>query len=270
MKDVVIGVISSYKFEVIKPWVNSLDNCGFAGHKVMICYDDISDDVIQELTNRNYIIVKPTKPFLINSHMVVVERFYHIWRFLQQECDYRYVISTDVKDVVFQKNPSSWLENYMGGKFINVGCESVCYKYEQWGKDNITKSFGIEIFDFVKDELIFNAGTVAGCAHAIRDFFLNIYICSNASYELFSDQAAMNILLNMSVYKSIVRFTMSEEGWAAQLGITGKQSKCQSIVEPRPILQGDVVCTSKGEPFVLVHQYDRIPEWKNIIAKKYD
>jgi len=34
-------------------------------------------------------------------------------------------------------------------------------------------------------------------------------------------------------------------------------------------MKDDVVCTSTGEPFYLVHQYDRVPEWRKIIEKKY-
>jgi hypothetical protein len=31
-----------------------------------------------------------------------------------------------------------------------------------------------------------------------------------------------------------------------------------------------MICTSTGKPFAIVHQYDRVPEWKNIIEKKYE
>jgi hypothetical protein len=29
------------------------------------------------------------------------------------------------------------------------------------------------------------------------------------------------------------------------------------------------VCTSNEQVFSLVHQYDRVPEWKELIEKKY-
>jgi hypothetical protein len=35
MKDIVVGCITGYDFEKIKPWVNSLDRCGFDGVKAM-------------------------------------------------------------------------------------------------------------------------------------------------------------------------------------------------------------------------------------------
>jgi len=30
-----------------------------------------------------------------------------------------------------------------------------------------------------------------------------------------------------------------------------------------------IVCNSKGEPFTIVHQYDRYEPWKEILLKKY-
>jgi hypothetical protein len=52
MKDVVVGFITGYDFDKIKPWVNSLDRCGFTGQKAMIVYN-VSYDVVDELVKRN-------------------------------------------------------------------------------------------------------------------------------------------------------------------------------------------------------------------------
>ena len=42
-----------------------------------------------------------------------------------------------------------------------------------------------------------------------------------------------------------------------------------NLLEPQPYLDGDIVKTSIGIPFTLVHQYDRIPEWKSVLEAKY-
>jgi hypothetical protein len=67
---------------------------------------------------------------------------------------------------------------------------------------------------------------------------------------------------------------MSESGWAAQLGTTVDPSKVESfkpfLMEESPILVGDQVCTSTGKPHVIVHQYDRVPEWRKVIEAKYE
>jgi hypothetical protein len=87
------------------------------------------------------------------------------------------------------------------------------------------------------------------------------------------DQAALNVVLNTSVYKNVTNFAMSEDGYATQLGTTGPQIADKYghlLVEKSPILVDDKVCTSDGTPFAIVHQCDRVPEWKEIIEKKYE
>jgi hypothetical protein len=183
------------------------------------------------------------------------------------------VIALDPKDVVFQSNPSDWLEKNMGDKKINVGCESVRYEDETWGRSNLLESFGDVLYDRCKENLIFNCGTVAGDWKTMSEMFLNIYLMSVGSPNQTPDQAALNVLLSFDVYKNVTRFTMSEEGWACQAGTTIDERLLQyhrdKLVEPQPYLDGDIVKTSTGIPFVLVHQYDRIPEWNEIISKKF-
>ena len=285
MNDIVVGCITGYNFDKIKPWVNSLDNCGFDGTKAMICYN-VDYDTVDELVKRNYSILafgKDEENRKLNypkeNFSIVVERFLHLWYLLKRfKGQYKNIITTDVKDVIFQTNPSEWLDKNLGDKQINVACESIRYKDENWGTNNLMKSFGTLIHEECNENLIYNAGTISGNFDTMVDFFLNIYMLCNGTQHFIEggggpDQAALNVLLNMKSYKDITNFAKSEDGWAAQLGTTGPQIAHQygdKIVEPNPILEGDMVCTSNGTPFALVHQYDRVPEWKEIIEKKYE
>ena len=284
MKDVIVGCITGYTFEKIKPWVNSLDRCGFDGLKVMICYN-VDYDVVEELTKRNYTIFAfrkndDAKKFEYRENFsIVVERFLHLWYFLKEfKGQYRYIITTDVKDVVFQTNPSTWLEQNIGNKEINVACESIKYCDEDWGTQNLYKSFGPLIHNYCEQNLIYNAGTISGKFDTMIDLFLNIYMVCNGTNHFIDggggpDQAALNVLLSMKAYKEITNFAMSEDGYAAQLGTTGPQvanKYANKLIEPSPILINDMICTSKGIPFSIVHQYDRVPTWKEMIEKKYD
>ena len=284
MEDIVVGCITGYNFDKIRPWVNSLDTCGFTGTKAMICYD-VDYDTVDELVKRKYTILafgkdEEKRRFKYKEDFsIVVERFLHMWYLLKRfKGQYRYIITTDVKDVVFQTNPSTWLENNIGDKEINVACESIRYKDEEWGSHNLMKAFGALIHDHNKDNLIYNAGTISGKFDTMTDLFLNIYmLCNGTSHYTEGgggpDQAALNILLNMKPYKDITNFAMSDDGYAAQLGTTGPQIAGKygsKLVDKSPILVDNTVCTSDGTPFAIVHQYDRVPEWKKIIEAKYE
>jgi len=284
MKDIVVGCITGYDFEKIKPWVNSLDRCGFDGTKAMICYN-VDYETAEELVKRDYTVLAfkkndEEKRFEYRDQFsIVVERFLHLWYLLKRfQGQYRYIVTTDVKDVIFQTNPSEWLEKNIGDKEINVACESIRYRDEDWGNHNLLKSFGNMIHDHNVNNLIYNAGTISGKFETMVDLFLNIYMLCNSTNHWIDggggpDQAALNVLLNMKPYKDITNFAMSEDGYAAQLGTTGPQvagKYADKLVEKSPILLDNMICTSDGKPFSIVHQYDRVPEWKEIIEKKYE
>jgi hypothetical protein len=42
-----------------------------------------------------------------------------------------------------------------------------------------------------------------------------------------------------------------------------------ATAEPEPKFEDGIVKTSLGRPFAIVHQYDRVPEWKEFIKQKY-
>lgn len=286
--DLVIGAITNYSFSHIKNWVNSLDRCGFTGTKAMLCYN-IKFDVAQELAQRGYAILAfnqdpETKDLTYPGEFNIVrERFLHMWYFLnrlENKSDYRYLIATDVKDVIFQRNPSEWLENNVLDPYkkINVACESIRYKDEPWGRNNLYESFGPLVYDQLKDHYIYNCGTLSGRFSYMLDLFLHIYHTSLGAPMHVpggggADQAALNVLINSYPYKDVTRFTVANEAWAAQLGTTADPNKINEfrphLREGEPILKDGLVCTEHGTPFYLVHQYDRVPAWKSMIDEKF-
>jgi hypothetical protein len=287
MKDLVIGAITGYNFDAIRPWVNSLDRSGFAGDKAMICYN-VSFETVDELSKRGYKVfgferneeerrLEYTKP----GFNIVCERFHHLWSILQNfKSQYRYVITTDVKDVVFQRNPSEWLENNLGVKKVNASSESMYYKEEEHSNFALYSNYGPAIYGTFCDKLIYNAGVMSGDFDTMVDLFMQIYLLCDAAPSHWNqhgggpDQPAYNILAHSKPLSDIIRYTPSEDGWAAQLGTTGPYSGGlgrygSKIVEPAPIMIDGKVCTTEGAPFYIVHQYDRIPEWKSIILEQY-
>jgi hypothetical protein len=42
-------------------------------------------------------------------------------------------------------------------------------------------------------------------------------------------------------------------------------------LEDEPVFSPDTgkVCNSSGKEFYIVHQYDRVPEWKKFVSEKY-
>ena len=206
--------------------------------------------------------------------MVHVERFIHIYKLLKDNL-YRYVITTDVKDVIFQKNPSEWLEqNLSKEERLVFSSESMKYKDEPWGRENLTQCYGQGIYEDFKNNTIFNVGVLAGRGYAMRDLTLQLFLnCINRPIPIV-DQAVFNVMISRHPYLDSSMYTVSEDGWACQLGTTADPSKIDSfrpfLLEPSPKMEGDKVLTSTGKEYIIVHQYDRVPEWKKVIEAKYD
>jgi len=278
-RDLIIGAYTNYNWDQIKYWANSIDRCGFTGDKAMIVYN--SDKVtVQRLLDLGFKVwAFNTDPNTGNYYwsqdlVIVVQRFYHLWYYLDQlpANSYRYVISTDVKDVVFQTNPSEWLEQNIGNNSIVASCESLCYKDEPWGSDNMQGSYPM-VWNRIKDQPIWNCGVQAGTVAALRDLWLSIWLTCRAGGRANSDQAAYNLLLNTVAWSNITMRAYSESGWACQAGTTVDPTKIvnfrPNLLEPEPTWDGSFARTSTGDIHAILHQWDRIPTWKPEIEKRY-
>ena len=278
-KDLIVGVYTNYTWDKIKFWVNSIDQSGFKGDKMMVVYNSDAASV-KMLASKGFKVYGfnqyPTTGdlFFPGQFAVVVRRFLDLWGFFTRMdlSQYRYVIHTDVKDVVFQTNPSDWLTANMGKAKILASCESLQYQHEPWGIDNLTRSFPM-IVDVLKDKPIWNCGVQAGDPTVMRDLWLTIYNMSTGNAIHNPDQAAYNILMNLEPYKSVTKYAMSEDGWACQAGTTFDPAKIQAflphLLEAQPTWINGYACTSKGKKHAVLHQYDRIPAWRQVIEARY-
>ena len=278
MKDCIVGCATNYDWSKLKYWVNSINASGFEGDKVLILMN-CDKDTVQKVNDAGFSIIAFNQDGQGNltyqsQLMVHVERFIHIYKLLKDNL-YRYVITTDVKDVIFQKNPSEWLEqNLVKEEHLVFSSESMKYKDEPWGRENLTQCYGQGIYEDFKNNTIFNVGVLAGRGYAMRDLVLQLFLnCINRPIPIV-DQAVFNVMISRHPYIESSMYTASETGWACQLGTTADPSKIDSfrpyLLEPSPKLEGDKVLTSTGIEYTIVHQYDRVPEWKKVIEAKYD
>jgi hypothetical protein len=282
--DAVVGCISGLRFEQIAPWVASLDACGFRGRRIVI-HVRADSETVAELDRRGY---ETYDAWYLHSagncilkqnpqHAEIsVNRFYYVWYFLSQiaVASYpRYVMAIDVGDVVFQRNPSLWLEQKLEGKRLVVGCESLRFEDEPWNAQTMQECYGPHVWEAHRHKLIYNAGTIAGEFRTMMDLCLQVYLLSPGDRVPYSDQQALNLLLGSEVYRDITCFASSEDGWACQAGTTADPNLLPKVGPlltcPAPLFDGEFVRTGAGEIFTLVHQYNRIPEWDSALKARY-
>lgn len=278
--DLVIGATSGYEFETLRPWVRSLERSGFNGRKVVLVGNG-RRELLDALTRRGYEVVTravtadgdayhPDAAF--RDEDVSVERFGWLWAYLSgepraREC--RYVIAVDTRDAVFQADPARWLEANLGDKELCVSSEAVTYADEPWNRQSLLDEFGPAVHRHLLDGVVWNAGVIGGTAAMVRDLCLNVHLLCRASRAHYGDQAAVNVSLSMEPFRRLTRFAASEDGWACHAGTMFDPAMNGHRREPQPVFDGEVVSTRSGRRYCVVHQYDRVPEWNQMLRQRY-
>ena len=267
-KNLIIGAFSGYNYNQLKPWVESIDEIDFNGEKVMIV-GETTPETKEKLISKNFTIIDMQRTNL----PIHIARWHYVYDFLKNnKTKYENVVMTDLKDVYFQANPFDWMEKNLGTKKLVVGSESLKYKDEAWGNQNLFDTFGGYIHNEFKDCEIFNVGVLGGKIEYLADLILTNFLLALPRPAAL-DQGTFNVLIQTQPYKDIILFAKQYEGWACQAGTTVDPSKIESfrpfLLEAEPTFVDGVVLTSTGNPFCMVHQYDRVPVWKKYIQKKY-
>ena len=296
-KDLIIGGASNYNWNQLRYWVNSIKQTGFKGDIVLVA-TNMPGETVKKLVDQDvkvYAYGNRTEDGGIakteNNIPPHVERFIFIWDFLRKNKDtYRFVTVTDTRDVIFQKDPTEYQEKNLmhGSGTILCASEGLAYKDEPWGSKNLLDTFGQLVYDELKDNLIYNVGTISGFYDEVKDLLLQIFFQSVNRPIPIVDQAVFNFIISMAAYELDVIRTSNESGWAVQLGTTLEAikagagdigqivrqdpSKLDEYIkvykDNQPIVKDDLVM-NEYNPFTIVHQWDRVPAIKEIVERKY-
>jgi hypothetical protein len=196
-----------------------------------------------------------------------VLRFLSIYDYLHKNWQkYEYVITTDVKDVYFQTDPFKFLVN----RKLIVASEGLKYKDESWGNENLFQAYGQYVYEQFKDNEIFNVGTFGGQSEYVKDMVFHIFTNAINRPIPICDQAVFNVLLNTQPFKDIATKTIQ---WAAELGTIMDPSKIArfrpNLLFAEPVWENGLLKDVNGHIFPIVHQYDRVPELKAFVQKKF-
>ena len=290
-KTLIVGGATGYDWNKLKHWVNSINDSGFGGD-VAIVASDITKETIEKL-NENGINVSTygnqTADGGFKRHgnqAPHVERFFWIWNYLNNvEVDYEHVIVTDTRDVIFQDNPDTFLREYCKVRPIIASSEGLTVQNEPWNWENVNQTFGPFFGEkILKNTLILNVGVIAGKKSHVRDLMMMIFQMSLNRPIPIVDQAVFNFLISQEPYQSQTYRTNNDDAWAAQMGATiyaveagsgdlgqfgNKEKYLKDYIGDQPKIENGMVFNSKNNPFIIVHQWDRVPQLKDVVEKKY-
>lgn len=238
------------KNDGIKVFVNSLNRCGYKGHKIVFTND--MDIDTREYFEKNYfkiIDVDPNK-----SQWVVRDRFLAWHNFLKNSC-YWHVGLFDCKDVVFQGDP---FQRCRGLTLISEGKKHSDCDWNMQDQTNLRKFNNYYCSEFKEDPIIC-AGTIMGEKDVVGNLCANIWSSTLLSGRC-TDQAVLNFL-----HKTIYFNVSLSDPVLDDVCLTADLPK-----ESPPILIDGLFCNALTKrPYHIYHQYDRVPENKKIIYERY-
>lgn len=280
MKDLLIGAADLYGWDKVHIWVKSARKSGFTGDIILLGYR-LAPSVLEHASEYGVDVYKIDydsfgNPIVHEGSGIPTQchqlRFFHGWQFLlDAHTQYDNVLITDVRDVMFQLNPSDYLRTKLtDDKPLLVSSEGILFKDEPWNYRNLLLGFGPIIAEQLKECTAYNVGVLAGKSSVMKNLFLSIYNNTLNRY-IPSDQSSFNVILHQGLIGSYIE-TNHNDNWACQSGVVLDPEKAHyvpSLLEPQPIIRDGKVYNHKGELFHIVHQWDRLPQIKSMVTDCY-
>jgi len=257
MKDLIISAIANYSKEKIKIYVESLDRTGFSGDKIMVCYN-IPPDTISYLKSFGW----ECYGMKLQGHPHM-RRLLDMWYIIQNDTrKWNHIVTTDVRDVAWQTNPSNWLENYLESEII-VASESIHNEDEPWAKKNLHEGYGPIFWDYIKSNTVACVGVLAGKGQSMKDLLMINWLISQAGdTQHFTDQSALNLILHNSLISDKLKPNSDFALQVDSLKNPNRFEKTDVVIKNDMVMNGD-------NPYVLVHQYDRLPNLNKMFTEKH-
>jgi hypothetical protein len=269
MTDLMVGVAEDLRPRDVDVWASSLAATCFRGRTALLSRDPCPE--LRRLCSARGVAVVEVAYDASAPRKVNKER----WRLYSEHVaassrDVDRVVAADVRDLFFQRDPSTWLDENLGDHELVTSSEGVAYEDEPWNRGHAISVYGQEFYErHLKERLVVCAGLVAGLASSFRELCDEIYAEAYRAPHDSSDQVVLNGVLATTGEKWRVLATTDEHGWGCHGAILRKgQSPPPKLRWPPPVVRNGEVCYPSGRPYAVVHQYDRVPAWKDLAERR--
>ncbi|MEI6316776.1 MAG: hypothetical protein WCO65_03595 [bacterium] len=181
----ILGLIKNYDWVDLEPFVSSLKHSGYKD-KTIFFYNNIDDDTLKKLASHNIELIKFEEKFpyleekyskdmgILTKDLVLEKNFFSFryvvyYLFLRNSTqNYENIMLTDIRDVVFQKDPFDFEIN--GKLCCFLESEEWPIKKSEHNAVGILKSYSKEEMDKIGDNLIACAGTIIGSGQEMKNY----------------------------------------------------------------------------------------------------
>ena len=269
MKKALTGVSNNVakNIDKIKVWAHSFEK-QTSGDAVLIAADMTNEDRnVLNLNNIKFFEVETDKNLTIND-----SRLIHTANWIETS-DYDLFMVTDVFDVCFQGDPFEMFDHHD----FYAASEGILHTEEPWNMDVMNKAFP-EYVDFIRPHEVVCSGVMGGRKDGlVKTLRMQQELVDGALHgHDIRDQAALNIL----IYKDLIpnsKIFKPNDGWVVHCSLSGptfqhKEWGLGKVIDSRyglPHLSENILVDANDRPYLIAHQYNRIPEWDEKIIAQY-
>ena len=269
MTKVLTGVSNNVAKNInkIKVWANSFKK-QTSGDVVLIAADMTEED--RNVLNANGIQfheVTTDANLTIND-----SRLMHTANWIESS-NYDLFMVTDVFDVCFQGDPFEMFDHHD----FYAASEGILHNEEPWNMDVMNKAFP-KYVDFIRPYEVVCSGVMGGRKDGlVKTLRMQQELVDGALHgHDIRDQAALNILIYKNQIENCKIFKPND-GWVVHCSLSGptfqhKEWGLGKVIDSRyglPHLNENILVDANDRPYLIAHQYNRIPEWNEKIIAQY-
>ena len=230
---IVISACDKYTVDNLYSFVNSLNNSGYTGKKIMIVYE-CNNSTKEYLNNNGWIIYQKD----LDNIQVVTKRFKDISDVLLDYDANEQVLSVDCRDVYFHKNP----ELYKSSK-LHIGIDGDYPLLDnEWATKEMMKMYPTK-YDTIKNKHHLCAGVVLGKNENIINLFEDVFNYTFESELKVKKSTVDQMAFNILAYNKY-NYNVIDSNYVINLSCTAWDTK---------------------KEYYIYHQYDRVDNfWSKV------
>jgi len=270
-KNLILTVMHGYDYPFVEPFIRSLQSTGCAADLVIFISDKVSKTTKRVLKKRGAILIEFTSkyPFIpsyradfenmVSTITINNYRFIFYLRYLLEAGkDYQDVMLTDIRDVIFQRNPFG--EDLKGNICFFLEDPVQTFSYSELNYKWLTDATDAGTASKFINDTVSCAGVTIGGVSRIIDYlkYIKSKLDFRAELPWGLDQGIHNSYVynvkpaGMVVYKSEHPFVYNMGAYQVY--------KLNSKNE---------VVNKEDKPYQIIHQYDRFGELLELMKSKY-
>jgi hypothetical protein len=262
-KNLVIGAIVNYKWEVISPFFKSFEKVGFENCDCIMFVGRMSQETINKIKSCGVKVLPIPNKFTSLNVLINNYRWKIYEDFLNDNQNkYNLIFTADVRDSFFQSNIFNKYEKskpFLGIAFENNILTQIINK--NW----LIKFYGLDLYESIKNEKIICSGTVWGTEDKFREFSKLMWeeIKSKVSKNIkVTDQAVINyIIYHKKIFNDCIIKSEAKEGPVMTMGLI---NNTDIILDSK-----NNIINKKNEIISVIHQYDRKKDIVRKVRNKY-